>query len=83
MSKSIAFNAVPPKSATADSFVQAYTAPENPLAVVVQSEKMARVTVEIPTSSHRRFKAQAAGDGHKIADLVREWVEGYLTKAQM
>jgi predicted DNA binding CopG/RHH family protein len=75
MTKTIAFSTLPP--ANTDAFVRSYSdtpvAPEPP-------EKQARITVEIPASLHRRFKSQAASEGHKIADLVREWVEGYLAK---
>jgi hypothetical protein len=73
MTKTIAFSTVPP--ANTDAFVRGYSdKPVEP----EPTEKQARITVEIPASLHRRFKSQAASEGHKIADLVRQWVEGYV-----
>jgi predicted DNA binding CopG/RHH family protein len=75
MTKTIAFSTVP--LANTDAFVRGYS--DTPVANG-PPEKQARITVEIPASLHRRFKSQAASEGCKIADLVREWVEGYLAK---
>jgi hypothetical protein len=75
MTKTIAFSTVPPPNP--DAFVRGYSDPPGPSE---PTEKLARITVEIPALLHRRFKSQAASEGHKIADLVREWVEGYLAK---
>jgi hypothetical protein len=91
MSKKVSFGATPPASKAAsndtDGFVSSFAETSRAGAakagVPAPDEKTARVTVEIPATLHRRFKAQAAQEGHKIADLVREWVEQYLIKAQM
>lgn len=95
MNKNLSFGAKPsragPVAAATDDFVSSFAhagraggkAPLDKPGVPTSEEDIARVTVAIPASLHRRFKAQAAQDGHKIADLVRAWVEQYLTKAQM
>jgi hypothetical protein len=78
MTKSIAFAVSPPRAA--DAFVQGYAADAPATVPAAPPEKIARVTVEIPASLHRAFKAKAASEGHKIANLVRGWVEGYANK---
>lgn len=41
-------------------------------------EPMARLTIDVPVSAHRKFKAKCAGEGVKMADLMRQWVDEYV-----
>jgi hypothetical protein len=38
-------------------------------------EKLKRLTIDIPEHLHRELKVKAAGEGVKMVDLLREWIE--------
>jgi hypothetical protein len=44
--------------------------------VVLPVEKMKRLTIDIPESLHQDFKVYCARQGVKMADIVREAIEG-------
>lgn len=48
-----------------------------PLPVTASSppEKLKRLTIDIPERLHRELKVKAAGEGVKMVDLLREWIE--------
>lgn len=44
------------------------------------AEQMRRLVVQLPDSTHRRFKQLAAAQGTTMSDLCRAWVEEALTQ---
>jgi hypothetical protein len=44
------------------------------------TEKMKRLTIDVPLSLHTRLKTECAATGLKIADVVRELITQHLLK---
>ena len=44
--------------------------------VKVEPEKMKRLTIDIPDTLHRRVKSGCGSEGIKMADVIREYLEG-------
>ena len=44
------------------------------------AERMRRLVVQLPDSTHRRFKQLAAEQGVTMSDLCRAWVEEALAQ---
>lgn len=44
-------------------------------------ERVARLTIDLPESLHRRVKMQCAGRGKKMVDVVREFLEREFPEA--
>jgi len=73
MSKKVSFAAKPsnrPESDEADKWVAQRTTPE-----AQPSERLQRLTVDIPFSLHRRLKVACAKRGTKISDEIRSLLE--------
>lgn len=73
MSKKVSFAAKPSNPATSDDgdkWVEhrKISAPES-------SEPMKRLTIDVPSSLHRRLKITCAQRGHKMADEIRALLE--------
>ena len=43
------------------------------------TEKMKRLTIDVPPSLHHQIKVQCALDGVKMADVVRELLEAHFS----
>jgi hypothetical protein len=71
MSKKISI-APRPSAREADDWVSAPAKKAAPVKNAVLTEKMSRLTIDIPASLHRRLKAECATEGVKMADVVRE-----------
>ena len=71
MAKKTALIKAPPKPRTADEFVSAGREP----AVEVPSERMKRLTLDVPLSLHRRIKIACADLGEPMADVLRAILE--------
>lgn len=71
MAKKTALSKAPPKPRSADEFVAAGREP----AVVVTSERMKRLTLDVPLSLHRRIKRTCADRGEPMADVLRAMLE--------
>ena len=80
---------VEPVQASVPSVVDVPLAPETPelpnsisepvkaaaLAVVVEQEKVKRLTIDIPDSLHRRVKSRCGQEGVKMVDVIRGLLE--------
>lgn len=89
--------ATPVIGADADSFVRGVPQPtETPRpepvtearnadqaeATVTKPDPMKRLTIDIPTSLHKRVKSQCANQGTTIADVVRAFLERKFPEAK-
>lgn len=73
MSKKVSFAARPSNravSADADKWVEHRETP-----VTESSEPMKRLTIDVPSSLHRRLKMSCVQRGHKMADEIRTLLE--------
>ena len=61
-----------PRPTTADAWVDQKREAED---APTQSVPMKRLTIDIPADLHRRFKAECARQGVRMADVVRELLE--------
>ncbi|MEE7455981.1 hypothetical protein MPAR168_24465 [Methylorubrum populi] len=68
--------AEPPTSDREGGTVTPLKAVEAPVAAApAPKEKGARLTIDLPESLHRRVKAQCAGRGVRMVDVVRDFLE--------
>ena len=68
------FNLRRPQEPDVESYIEGgKAAPES-------AEKMRRLVVLLPDSTHRRFKQLAAAQGTTMSDLCRAWVEEALAE---
>lgn len=68
--------AEPPTSDREGGTVTSLKAAEVPVAATpAPKEKSARLTIDLPESLHRRVKAQCAGRGVRMVDVVRNFLE--------
>ena len=70
------FNLRRPQEPAAD--VESYI--ESGQAAPASAEQMRRLVVQLPDSTHRRFKQLAAAQGTTMSDLCRAWVEEALAE---
>ena len=70
------FNLRRPQEPAAD--VESYI--ESGKAEPESAEQMRRLVVQLPDSTHRRFKQLAAAQGTTMSDLCRAWVEEALAE---
>ena len=70
------FNLRRPQEPAAD--VESYI--EGGQAAPASAEQMRRLVVQLPDSTHRRFKQLAAAQGTTMSDLCRAWVEEALAQ---
>lgn len=61
-----------PSTRQANDWVSAPAKKTAPVKNAAVTEKMSRLTIDIPASLHRRLKAECATEGVKMADVVRE-----------
>ncbi|MDE2252715.1 MAG: hypothetical protein KGL42_00350 [Betaproteobacteria bacterium] len=61
-----------PSARQADDWVSAPAKRVAPVKNAVATEKMSRLTIDIPAGLHRKIKAACATEGLKMADVVRE-----------
>ncbi len=54
--------------------------PLSPGTPVPEEEKLRRLAVQLPDSTHRRFKQLAAEQGVTMSELCRAWVEEALAQ---
>jgi len=85
MSKKVTFGAKPQAKEPSIDIADQWVATRNiePVVaspVVIEPEKMKRLTIDIPDSLHRSFKSKTGGKGEKMADLVRLWIENYVAE---
>lgn len=83
MSKKVQIGSKPtaskPAPGNADAWVENRAAPtETPAAP--SSEKMKRLTIDVPESLHRDIKRQCAEQGAKIADVARALLHDWVQK---
>jgi hypothetical protein len=74
--KKVSFGAKPtagPRSETADDWVADRERSPEPLK---------RLTIDIPQGLHRRVKSQCALENARMADVVREFLEGRFPEAK-
>lgn len=78
MSKKLTMTHQPPTAPATqkqvDDYVHDRTLPE-------VKEPTKRLTMDIPESVHRKFKAKCSEEGLTIADKVREMVEAWVKKS--
>lgn len=61
------------------------SAPPEPALVAASSPEdtkrsVVRLTIDVPEALHRRLRLYAAGDGRRLADIVRELLDTNLPK---
>lgn len=67
--------------AAADDWVRGGTATDNPPRPVTSAtEKLARLTIDLPPDLHGRFKAACAKNRTKMKDEVLYLIEGWTQK---
>lgn len=80
MSKKVSI-APRPSARQADDWVSAPTKKTAPVKNAAATEKMSRLTIDIPASLHRRLKAECATEGVKMADVIRDLLTRKYGKA--
>ena len=45
---------------------------------LLNAEKLARLTVDMPASKHKLFKARVASEDKNLTKLVNRWVDEYM-----
>lgn len=65
-----------PKSKPVGGGSKKNPSPTKKAKVEPKPEKMKRLTIDIPDALHRRVKGGCANEGIKMADVIREFLEG-------
>ncbi|MCW1844211.1 hypothetical protein [Prosthecomicrobium hirschii] len=49
-----------------------------PVVHVAPAEPMKRLTIDVPMSLHRKLKTKCAGEGEKMADVLRRMLDEFV-----